>query len=146
MALGKGEGNRHTHAHTHRQRDTHVPTHILTVLTHVLSCVLKHHVKLQQLSPTSPPLHVLLTVCRQISKLTEEVNHLSAQVDTAYEENEVLRNRLGLSAGEEVDLSHLRHRKNVEIEQLRALNRELDKQVLTPRPSSACLPSQLDTA
>ena len=50
-------------------------------------------------------------------------------MDTAYEENEVLRNRLGLSVGEEVDLSQLRHRKNVEIEQLRAVNRELDKQV-----------------
>ena len=52
-------------------------------------------------------------------------------MDTACEENEVLRNKLGLSAGEEVDVSHLRHRKNVEIEQLRAVNRELDKQVRT---------------
>lgn len=66
-----------------------------------------------------------------MAKLTEEVNHLSAQVDTACEENEVLRNRLGLSPGDEVDVSHLRHRKNVEIEQLRAVNRELEKQVRT---------------
>ena len=83
------------------------------------------------LTPPSPlpPVCAADTDGRQISKLTEEVNHLSAQVDAAYEENEVLHSRLGLPAGEEVELSQFRHRKNVEIEQLRAVNRELDKQV-----------------
>lgn len=81
-----------------------------------------------------------------MAKLTEEVNHLSAQVDTACEENEVLRNRLGLSPGDEVDVSHLRHRKNVEIEQLRAVNRELEKQVRTHTHTTPFLPSEPDAA
>lgn len=81
-----------------------------------------------------------------MAKLTEEVNYLSAQVDTACEENEVLRNRLGLSPGDEVDVSHLRHRKNVEIEQLRAVNRELEKQVRTHTYVTLFLLSELDAA
>ena len=61
--------------------------------------------------------------------MTGQVTDLSAEVDVAYEENEVLRQRLGLSQDEEVDLRELRHKKNVEIEQLRAAKRLLEDQV-----------------
>jgi centrosomal protein CEP290 len=65
----------------------------------------------------------------QLRKRTEEVNSLNNDLDTVCEENEVLRRRLGLSNEEEIDIKDIKHRKNVEIERLRAVNRELEKQV-----------------
>ncbi|XP_065911878.1 centrosomal protein of 290 kDa-like isoform X3 [Dysidea avara] len=65
----------------------------------------------------------------QIVKLTQMVGELDIQLNTALEENEVLRQRLGVAGEESIDLSELRHKKNMELEQLKKINRDLSQEV-----------------
>ena len=50
-------------------------------------------------------------------------------MDTIAEENEALREKLGLSLDESFDMCQFRQRKAVEIEQLKSANRLLQKEV-----------------
>ena len=59
------------------------------------------------------------------------VGELDIQLNTALEENEVLRQRLGVAGEESIDLSELRHKKNMELEQLKKINRDLSQEVLS---------------
>ena len=67
----------------------------------------------------------------QIVKLTQLVGEVDIQLNTALEENEVLKQRLGMSTEESVDVSELRHKKNVELEELKNINRDLSQEVNT---------------
>lgn len=64
-------------------------------------------------------------------KLTQLIGEVDIQLNTALEENEVLKQRLGMSTEETVDVSELRHKKNVELEQLKNINRDLSQEVKT---------------
>ena len=57
------------------------------------------------------------------------MNSLENQLNQLGEENEALRDQLGLGGDESVDLSQLRLKRNVEMEQLRSMNRMLEKEV-----------------
>ena len=57
------------------------------------------------------------------------VGEIDIQLNTALEENEVLRQRLGITEEESVDVSELRHKKNMELEQLKNINRDLSQEV-----------------
>jgi len=58
------------------------------------------------------------------------VGELDIQLNSALEENEVFRQRLGIAGEESIDLSELRHKKNMELEQLQNINRDLSQEVL----------------
>eukprot|EP00050_Salpingoeca_kvevrii_P022999 m.136149 g.136149 ORF g.136149 m.136149 type:complete len:2171 (+) comp9899_c1_seq4:74-6586(+) len=64
-----------------------------------------------------------------ITKLTREINSMDKQLGELSDENEELRRRCGLDPSSSVDLAGLRHRRNVELEQLRAMNRLLSKDI-----------------
>ena len=64
-------------------------------------------------------------------KLTQLVGEVDIQLNTALEENEILKQRLGMSTEESVDVSELRHKKNVELKQLKNINRDLSQEVKT---------------
>eukprot|EP01135_Chromosphaera_perkinsii_P004075 Nk52_evm6s268 gene=Nk52_evmTU6s268 len=64
-----------------------------------------------------------------IASLTKTVNKLESDLQDLFEENEELRRRLGMDPHTPVDVSELRYRKNVELEQLRSVNRVLEKDV-----------------
>ena len=66
---------------------------------------------------------------RDISELTQHVNRLEGELNHLSEENEVLRDRLGLEAQQSVDVSGVRARKLSELERLRRDNRMLEKEV-----------------
>ena len=51
------------------------------------------------------------------------MNSLENQLNQLGEENEALRDQLGLGGDDSVDLSQLRLKRNVEMEQLRSMNR-----------------------
>ena len=74
---------------------------------------------------------IVVTPHSQIVKLTQMVGELDIQLNTALEENEVLRQRLGVAGEESIDLSELRHKKNMELEQLKKINRDLSQEVLS---------------
>lgn len=63
-------------------------------------------------------------------KLTQLIGEVDIQLNTALEENEVLKQRLGMTTEESVDVSELRHKKNVELEQLKNINRDLSQEVV----------------
>ena len=66
---------------------------------------------------------------RQIVKLTQLVGEVDIQLNTALEENEALKQKLGMSTDELVDLSELRHKKNIQLEELKSMNRDLSQEV-----------------
>ena len=65
----------------------------------------------------------------QIVKLTQLVGEVDIQLNTALEENEALKQKLGMSTDDSVDLSELRHKKNVQLEELKNMNRDLSQEV-----------------
>ncbi|XP_074654662.1 centrosomal protein of 290 kDa-like [Tubulanus polymorphus] len=66
---------------------------------------------------------------RQIEDLTQQVNKCEMQINDLYDENEELRARLGLDPKEPIDLEKVRHSKNSQHQQDRALNMVLQKEV-----------------
>ena len=66
---------------------------------------------------------------RDISELTGQVNELESQLNDLHDENDALRLQLGLDPNQSVDLSTYRYRRNVELEQQKAVNRTLKKDV-----------------
>ena len=71
----------------------------------------------------------LYFINRQIVKLTQLVGEVDIQLNTALEENEALKQKLGMTSEDSVDLSELRHKKNVQLEQLQNMNRDLSQEV-----------------
>ena len=65
----------------------------------------------------------------QIVKLTQLVGEVDIQLNTALEENEALKQKLGMSTDDSVDLLELRHKKNVQLEELKNMNRDLSQEV-----------------
>ena len=65
----------------------------------------------------------------QIVKLTQLVGEVDIQLNTALEENEALKQKLGMSTDDSADLSELRHKKNVQLEELKNMNRDLSQEV-----------------
>ncbi len=66
---------------------------------------------------------------RDIAELTQHVNRLENQQNRLSEENEALRDQLGLGMEDSVDLSELRAKRNAETERLRTMNRMLENEV-----------------
>ena len=63
--------------------------------------------------------------------MTRQVNRLENGLNQLSEENEALRDQLGLQVGERVDLSPLRRRKQTELEQLRKDYKLMESEVNT---------------
>ena len=81
--------------------------------------------------PTPPVKHVghIVSSLSDIAELTRQVNLLSDQLNRLSEENEALRDQLGLGAGEQVNLSPLRLRKRNELEALKEEHKLLENEV-----------------
>lgn len=62
-------------------------------------------------------------------KLTQLVGEVDIQLNTALEENEALKQKLGMTSEESVDLSELRHKKNAQLEELKNMNSDLSQEV-----------------
>lgn len=68
-------------------------------------------------------------VLRDIAELTQRVNVLESELNQLAEENEALRDRVGVGKGEEVDVTPLRSKRAAEMERLRETNRRLEREV-----------------
>ena len=66
---------------------------------------------------------------RNISELTGHVNKLESQLNELHDENDALRQKLGIELDQSIDLTQYRYRRNVEVEQQKAVNRVLKKEV-----------------
>ena len=81
--------------------------------------------------PAPPVKHVghITSPLSDIAELTRQVNLLSDQLNRLSEENEALRDQLGLGAEEQVNLSPLRLRKRNELEALKEEHKLLENEV-----------------
>jgi len=66
---------------------------------------------------------------RQVEEYARCINCCEEQVNVLYDEVEELRERLGLDPREPINIEDLRHKKALHINQDRALNRVLHKEV-----------------
>lgn len=66
---------------------------------------------------------------RNIEELTRDVNQLHVEIDNISLENEELRERLGISSSQELDVDGIRKKRAIKDEQAQALNRVLQKEV-----------------
>jgi len=66
---------------------------------------------------------------RTIEELTQYINRCEIQMNELYDEAEELRERLGLDPKEPINLSDIRHKKAIHLQQDRALNRVLHKEI-----------------
>ena len=84
---------------------------------------------------TPPPIttfrgtYVWGLLCRDIAELTQHANRLENELSQFGEENEALREKLGLKADASVDVSGVRARRVTELEKLRRESRLLENQV-----------------
>eukprot|EP00912_Choanoflagellata_sp_UC4_P000234 UC4_evm2s146 len=65
----------------------------------------------------------------EIGDLLQEVSNQDSQLQVLSEVNDELRRRLGLEEDQSVDVSELRLKRKVEIERLKALNRQLSRDI-----------------
>ena len=86
------------------------------------------HTPLQQLTEFIHYLMVIKTF-RNIEDLTRDVNKMHEEVNELNLENEEMRERLGITSSEELDMNAIRKKKAVKEEQALALNRILQKEV-----------------
>ena len=68
-------------------------------------------------------------ILRDIAELTQRVNVFESELNQLAEENEALRDRVGVGEGEQVDVTPLRSRRAAEMERLRETNRRLEREV-----------------
>jgi len=68
-------------------------------------------------------------IVRQVEEYTQCINRCEEQINLLYDEVEELRERLGLDPREPINIEELRHKKALHINQDRALNRVLQKEV-----------------
>ncbi|XP_066265930.1 centrosomal protein of 290 kDa-like [Branchiostoma lanceolatum] len=66
---------------------------------------------------------------RSIEELTQHINKIELEMNDLWDENEDLRERLGLDAKEPLDISQFRNKKNMRNERYRAENQVLMKEV-----------------
>ncbi len=66
---------------------------------------------------------------RQIEDLTQYINRCEIQINDLYDETEDLREKLGLDPKEPIDLTQYRKKKGLRMQEERALNRVLQKEV-----------------
>ena len=66
---------------------------------------------------------------RQIEELTKHINENHEQLNDLYDETEDLRERLGLDPKEPLDLTEFKKKKGIRMQEDRALNRILQKEV-----------------
>ena len=66
---------------------------------------------------------------RTIEDYVQSINRCEEQINVLYDEVEELRDRLGLDPREPINIDELRHNKMMHINQDRALNRVLNKEV-----------------
>lgn len=67
---------------------------------------------------------------RQIEELTQQINKLELQINDHLDENEDLRERLGLDPKEPLSLAEFKKKKGSRLQEDRALNRVLQKEVI----------------
>jgi len=72
----------------------------------------------------------LAAFVREVEKYAQCINCCEEQINLLYDEVEELRERLGLDPREPINIEDLRHKKALHINQDRALNRVLHKEVL----------------
>ncbi len=82
---------------------------------------------------------LLLCVFRDIAELTQHANRLENELSQFSEENEALREKLGLGVDAGVDVSGVRARRVTELERLRRESRMLENQVRTHMDMHGCL-------
>jgi len=68
-------------------------------------------------------------IAREVEGYAQCINRCEEQISLLYDEVEELRDRLGLDPREPICIEDLRHRKALHINQDRALNRVLHKEV-----------------
>ena len=68
-------------------------------------------------------------ILRDIAELTQRVNVFESELNQLAEENEALRDRVGVGEREQVDVTPLRSRRAAELERLRETNRRLEREV-----------------
>ena len=66
---------------------------------------------------------------RQIEELTQHINKCEMKINDIYDECDELRDRLGLDPKEPIDLSEFKRKKNLRMQEDRALNQVLQKEV-----------------
>ena len=66
---------------------------------------------------------------RQIEDLTKHINQLEMKINDMFDENDELRDRLGLDPKDKIDLTDYKKKKNVKEQEDRALNRILREEV-----------------
>jgi len=69
------------------------------------------------------------TFVREVEEYAQCINRCEEQINLLYDEVEELRERLGLDPREPISIEELRHKKALHINQDRALNRVLHKEV-----------------
>jgi len=67
---------------------------------------------------------------REVEEYAQCINRCEEQINLLYDEVEELRERLGLDPREPINIEDLRHKKALHVNQDRALNRVLHKEVL----------------
>lgn len=68
-------------------------------------------------------------VIRSVEEYVQSINRCEEQINVLYDEVEDLRDRLGLDPRAPINIDELRHNKMMHINQDRALNRVLNKEV-----------------
>lgn len=71
----------------------------------------------------------MVSLLRQIEELTQYINRVELQLNDVNDENDGYRDRLGLGPREQLDLAEYRKKKNMRMQEDRALNQILQKEV-----------------
>lgn len=77
--------------------------------------------------------HALGKEEHRVKDLIQQLNKQASRVEDLFDENAVLRQRLGMGENEKVDIRDLKMQKEATLQQLRALNALLERQVCAPR-------------
>ena len=75
---------------------------------------------------------------RDIVELSQHVNQLENQLNQLSEENEALRDQLGLDASQSVDTSNFKNKRHAELCTLREQYRTMEKEVWSMSESLTC--------
>ena len=104
---------------------------ICSRLTVTETLVLINNAAMAHYPPSPNRLYMVhgLFLVRDIAVLTQHLNQLENGLNWFSEENEVLRGRLGLGEGENVDVSVVRGKREARLHQLLRDNRMLEKEV-----------------
>ncbi len=76
--------------------------------------------------------HALGKEEHRVKDLIQQLNKQASRVEDLFDENAVLRQKLGMGENEKVDIRDLKMQKEATLQQLRALNALLERQVCAP--------------